>query len=105
MWPRSRRCAAGSAAAFRDRPFLSFHVNHVTPPLRFAPEALAVLAEAARLGIPVHCNSFGQMGASSPVTVAGCLAQTVTETLVGMIVAWLVNPEVKAVFGARPSRT
>jgi len=98
-------CIAGSAAAFRARPFLSLNVNHVTPPLRFAPEAVEVLIEAARLGIPVHCNSFGQLGASSPVTVAGCLAQTVAETLAGMVIAWAANPEVEAVFGARPMVT
>lgn len=96
---------AGGAAAFRAAPFLSLNVNHVTPPLRLAPEACEVLAEAARLGIPVHCNTFGQMGASSPVTMAGCLAQTMAETLAGVILAWLVNPEVLAVFGPRPMVT
>ncbi len=96
---------AGSAEAFRNRPFLSLNINHVTPPLRFAPEAVEVLVEAARLGIPVHCNTFGQLGASSPVTIAGCLAQTVAETLAGMIVAWLANPEAAAIFGARPMIT
>ncbi|MDH3666982.1 MAG: trimethylamine methyltransferase family protein [Paracoccaceae bacterium] len=96
---------AGSADAFRKRPFLSLNINHVTPPLRFAPEAVEILVEAVRLGIPVHCNAFGQLGASSPVTIAGCLAQTVAETLAGMIVAWLANPEAAAIFGARPMIT
>jgi trimethylamine--corrinoid protein Co-methyltransferase len=96
---------AGSPQAFAARPFLSLNVNHVTPPLRFAPEACEVLAEAARLGIPVHVNTFGQLGASSPVTIAGSLVQTVAETLAGMVFAWLVNPQVKAVFGARPMIT
>jgi len=47
-------------------------------------------------------NTFGQLGASSPVTVAGCLAQTNAETLAGMVVVWLDNPRTLAVYGARP---
>ena len=93
---------AGGETAFRAAPFLSLNVNHVTPPLRFAPEACAVLAEAVRAGIPVQCNTFGQVGASSPVTLAGALAQSVAETLAGMILAWAVDPQAIAVFGARP---
>jgi trimethylamine--corrinoid protein Co-methyltransferase len=96
---------AGDAAAFRARPFLSMNVNHVTPPLRFAPDACHVLVSAARLGIPIHCNTFGQLGASSPVTFAGSIAQTVAETLAGMILVWCADPEAVAIFGARPMVT
>lgn len=96
---------AGSEEAFRARPFLSLNVNHVTPPLRFAAEACDVLAEAVRLGIPVHLNTFGQLGASSPVTVAGSLAQTLAETLAGVAIAWILDPEAKTIFGPRPMVT
>ncbi|MGC1429075.1 MAG: trimethylamine methyltransferase family protein [Albidovulum sp.] len=96
---------AGSEQAFRDRPFLSLNVNHAVPPLRFDPEACEVMAEAVRLGLPVMVNTFGQMGASSPVTLAGCLAQTNAETLAGMVFAWVLDPNVRAVYGARPMVT
>lgn len=96
---------AGSAAAFRERPFLSLNINFVTPPLRLADDATRVLIDAARLGIPVHANTFGQVGASSPVEPLASLAQTVAETLGGMILAWLANPDAKVVFGARPMIT
>ena len=92
---------AGSETAFRDKPFLSLNVNHVVPPLRFDPIALDVMVEAVRFGIPVMVNCFGQLGASSPVTIAGC----VTQTIAGMVIAWLVNPEARAVFGPRPMIT
>ncbi|WP_350333536.1 trimethylamine methyltransferase family protein [Coralliovum pocilloporae] len=103
----ARICAlvAGSADAFKARPFLSLNINHVVPPLRFDTNAAASLMEAARLGLPVMVNTFGQMGASSPVTMAGCLAQTNAETLAGMIIAWLANPDCLAVYGARPMIT
>ena len=96
---------AGSGDEFRRRPFLSLNINHVTPPLRLSQEAFAVMATAIDLGIPVHVNTFGQMGASSPVTLAGCLAQTTAETLAGLVFAWLRNPEVKAIMGMRPMVT
>lgn len=96
---------AGSADAFRARPFLSLNINHAVPPLRFDAESTEVLIAAAKLGLPVHVNTFGQMGASSPVTIAGCVAQTMAETLAGMAVAWLANPDVKAVLGMRPMLT
>jgi trimethylamine--corrinoid protein Co-methyltransferase len=96
---------AGSAEAFAERPFLSLNINHVVPPLRLDATSCEVMAEAARLGIPIHSNTFGQLGASSPVTIAGSVAQTVAETLAGMIFAWLINPKSRVVFGARPMVT
>ena len=96
---------AGSKDAFCQRPFLSINVNHVVPPMRFDPGALDVMMEAVRCGIPVMVNTFGQLGASSPVTIAGCVAQTTAETLAGMVIAWLVDPAAKAVFGPRPMIT
>ncbi|MCB1361816.1 MAG: trimethylamine methyltransferase family protein [Rhodobacteraceae bacterium] len=103
----TRMChrVAGSEAAFRAAPFLSLTVNHVVPPLRFSPDAALVLVEAARAGIPMQANTFGQLGASSPVTIAGCVAQTVAETLAGAVVAWLAAPDARIVFGPRPMVT
>jgi trimethylamine--corrinoid protein Co-methyltransferase len=96
---------AGSREAFLARPFLSLNINHAVSPLRFDQDACAVLAEAVRLGIPAHVNTFSQLGASSPVTIAGTVAQTMAETLAGMVYAWLLDANVKAIFGPRPMVT
>ena len=96
---------AGSREAFEARPFLSFNCNLPVPPLRFDPESCEVAAAAVRAGFPLHSNTFGQMGASSPVTMAGTIAQTIAETLSGMIFTWLLNPQAKVVFGTRPMLT
>jgi trimethylamine--corrinoid protein Co-methyltransferase len=64
-----------------------------------------VLIEAARLGIPVHCNVFGQLGASSPVTIAGSVSQTLAETLAGLVSVHLINPEADSIAGPRPMIT
>lgn len=96
---------AGSKERFADRPFLSLNVNHAVPPLRFSKEAVEVMTEAVDQGIPVHVNTFGQLGASSPVTIAGCAAQTLAETLAGMVYAYTLNPEAKLILGTRPMIT
>ena len=103
----ARMChtVAGSEDAFRARPFLSLNINHVVPPLRFDPTACEVLLKAVEMGIPAMVNTFGQMGASSPVTMAGCIAQTTAETLAGMVVGWLADPNARLVFGPRPMVT
>ena len=96
---------AGSREAFIKKPFISININHAVPPLRFDPTACEVMVEAIRHGFPVHANTFGQLGASSPVTIIGSVLQNVAETLAGMIFAWLVDPESKVTFGARPMIT
>lgn len=96
---------AGSQEAFAKMPFLSLNINHVVSPLRYAEDACEVMAEAARLNIPFHANTFAQLGASTPVTIAGTLAQTTAETLAGMIFGWCINPNAKITFGARPMVT
>ena len=92
---------AGSETAFRKRPFVSFNTNHIIPPLRFHSDSMAVMAEAIRLGFPVHANVFGQLGASSPVTIAGSVAQTIAETLAGLVFAHAINPNAKTIAGPR----
>jgi trimethylamine--corrinoid protein Co-methyltransferase len=96
---------AGSREAFLARPFLSMNCNLSVPPLRFDAESCEIAAETVRCGIPLHSNTFGQMGASSPVTLAGTIAQTIAETLAGMIFAWLLDPEAKVILGTRPMLT
>ncbi len=105
--PIAKMChtIAGSEAAFRSRPFLSLNVNHIVPPLRFHAQSAEVMAEAVHFGIPVHCNVFGQLGASSPVTSAGSVAQTLAEVLAGMVFAYALNPQAAMIAGPRPMIT
>lgn len=96
---------AGSAEALREKPFFGFNINHVVPPLRLDAESCQVIISAVEAGVPVMINTFGQLGASSPVTVAGCLSQTMAETLAGMAIAWATDHNARAVFGPRPMIT
>ena len=93
---------AGSEEAFRARPFLTVMATHVVPPMRFATEACEVVEQAVLHGMPVQLISAGQMGATSPVTIAGSLVQAVCESLAGVTFAWLVEPNASIVFAPKP---
>jgi trimethylamine--corrinoid protein Co-methyltransferase len=96
---------AGGEEAFRTRPFLSLNINHAVPPLRLHHESMLVMEQAVNFGIPVHCNVFGQVGASSPVTLAGAIAQTLAETLAGLVWVHMIDPCAPRVAGPRPMIT
>ncbi len=96
---------AGGEDQFRARPFLSLNINHAVPPLRMHIESIQVMDAAVRAGIPVHCNVFGQLGASSPVTLAGSVAQTLAETLAGIAFVHALDPHASRIAGPRPMIT
>lgn len=94
--------AAGSEAEFRAKPFVTIMCTHVVPPMRFATESCEVAENAIEHGFPVQYISAGQMGATSPVTLAGSLVQAVAETLGGMVCGWLQDPDAALIFAPKP---
>lgn len=93
---------AGSEKAFREKPFMTIMATHVVPPMRFATESCEVVEEAVKRGLPVQLISAGQMGATSPVTLAGSIVQAVAESLAGITFAWLVEPSARIIFAPKP---
>jgi trimethylamine--corrinoid protein Co-methyltransferase len=59
------------------------------------------MSESVKYGIPVMANVFGQRGASSPVSVVGSVCQTIAETLSGLLICWLLDPQSKVICGPR----
>ena len=92
---------AGGEDAFRRSPFLSLNINFIIPPLRLDVEACEVMRESVKYGIPVMANVFGQRGASSPVSIVGSVCQTIAETLSGLLICWLLDPDSKVICGPR----
>ncbi|WP_170464376.1 trimethylamine methyltransferase family protein [Ruegeria arenilitoris] len=78
--------ALGAPGAFRDRPFCMAVIVHVVPPLTFAAEGIQMLEQAVQAGMIPQICSAGQAGATSPVTLAGALAQGMAECLAGLAV-------------------
>jgi trimethylamine--corrinoid protein Co-methyltransferase len=68
------------------------------PPLGNDFESLDAAIEMARLRIPMMLSSGPIMGVTSPVTIAGCLAQTNAEILAVIVLTQLVNPGAPLVY-------
>ena len=84
----------GGEGEFRKRPFCSIACTHVVPPLRFARDSCDALEAAVRAGMAVGMLSAPQAGATSPVTLAGTIVQTMAECLAGLVFAFLIDPRV-----------
>jgi trimethylamine--corrinoid protein Co-methyltransferase len=82
---------AGGEENFRERPLISIIVLTV-PPLNNDGGAVAAVLEALKYGIQIRVSAGTMAGASSPVTLAGCLAQANAEALSWMVLVQLANP-------------
>lgn len=89
--------ALGSEERFRERPFISGWVLTL-PPFGIDTESLDALMEMSRWNIPVILSSGPILGTSSPVTVAGTVAQAHAEMLGCMVIHQLVNPGAPVVY-------
>ena len=77
--------ALGAEDAFRRQRFCMGVIVHVVPPLRYAEEGIATLQACIAAGMIPQICSAGQAGATSPVTLAGALAQGLAECLAGLV--------------------
>ena len=83
--------AVGGEKNFLERPFISGWVLSL-PPLAIARDSLEALMEMSRWKIPSIVSSGPILGTSSPVTIAGTLAQAHAEILACLVVSQVVNP-------------
>jgi trimethylamine--corrinoid protein Co-methyltransferase len=82
---------AGSAEAFRRKPFATCYIN-VTSGLIANAEALQKCIYLAEKGLPQLWIPLNAGGVNSPVTTAGCMAAMNAGTLLGIVLAQLVRP-------------
>jgi len=94
--------AAGSEAAWRERPFVSLSNTFVVPPMKFATESCEVMEVCIRGGMPVLLLSAGQAGATAPAAIAGAVTQAVAECLAGVVYVNAIAPGHPAIFGTWP---
>jgi len=93
----------GSAKALRERPIVSFITSWMVSPLLFASEVTTLLIEVCQQGMPVVLSSAPMAGSTSPVTLAGTLAQLNAEQLAGLCLTQLVNPGTPVLIGPIPA--
>ncbi len=93
----------GGKEALERRPIISFVTSWMISPLHFATETTRVLLEVTRNRIPVALSSAPMAGSTSPVTLAGTLAQVHAEQLSGIVLTQLASPGSPVLYGAIPS--
>ncbi len=83
---------AGGEGAFAKRPFCTVHATTVVSPMTFAQDSLEAACAAIDIGMPIHCLTGPQAGATSPAALAGALAQGCAESLASLCVINLLSP-------------
>ncbi|MEL7470882.1 MAG: trimethylamine methyltransferase family protein, partial [Pseudomonadota bacterium] len=94
--------ALGAEDAFRRQPFCMGVIVHVVPPLRYAEDGVAILEAAVQTGMIPQICSAGQAGATSPVTLAGALAQGLAESLAGLMLIDHFKPGAPCIYALMP---
>ena len=94
--------ALGGAGAFRKQPFCMGVIVHVVPPLRFAEDGVDLLEACIAEGMIPQICSAGQAGATSPVTLAGALAQGLAECLAGLVLVDHFRPGAPCIYAFMP---
>lgn len=80
----------GSAEALRAKPYF---MQIVTPlPMNYHAAHSDQIIDAARAGIPVSVGTLPIGGASTPITTAGCMANSLATDFAAMVLAQLVSP-------------
>ena len=79
----------GSPEALAEKPYF---LQIVTPlPLNYARTHVDQVLMAARAGVPVSVGTLPIGGASSPITIAGCIAQSLATDFAGMTLGQLAR--------------
>ncbi len=94
--------ALGEEGGFRRRPFCFAVIVHAVSPLRFAPDGVETMRSAMAAGMPLQICTAAQAGATSPVTLAGALAQGLAEALAGLMIVDLIRPGYPCIFALMP---
>ena len=82
---------AGGLDALQQRPFLLAYPEPISP-LVFPAEVVDRMFIAADLGLPQIPGPSAQIGATSPVTLAGTVAQSIAESLICLALVQLRRP-------------
>ncbi|MEL6217908.1 MAG: trimethylamine methyltransferase family protein [Pseudomonadota bacterium] len=93
---------AGGEGRFAARPFCKAHISPVISPMRYGEDAVAVTQACVRRGVPINSIIAAQSGATAPATLAGFLAQSLAETLAGLVLVSVFAPGYPVIFSNWP---
>lgn len=92
----------GSKEALRKRPIISM-ITCIMSPLKMDATYTDLMLEVIEAGIPLATPAAPIAGATSPVTLAGTIAQLNVEALSGILLAQIVNPGIPVLYSAVPT--
>jgi len=93
---------AGDLETLKERPFISIITSFAISPLKLDTETTLIMQEAVRNRIPVALSCAPMAGSTSPITMAGTLAQIHAEQLAGVAICQLTNPGAPLLYGGIP---
>ncbi len=93
---------AGSPEALRQRPIVSGITSWMVSPLHLDTAVTDILLTWCGAGLPVALSSAPMAGSTSPVTLAGSLAQLNAEQLSGIVLTQLARPGTPVLAGYIP---
>jgi trimethylamine---corrinoid protein Co-methyltransferase len=94
---------AGSEAAYRERPFVTHHFCPVVSPLTMDHSSTELVMFFAEQGLPVYGSVVPNAGLTSPLTLAGTLAQGNAEFLASSVLMQMVRPETPLIYSTLPT--
>jgi trimethylamine--corrinoid protein Co-methyltransferase len=93
---------AGGLPALKEKPFISMITSFAISPLKLCTQSTLIMQEAVRNNIPVVLSSAPMAGSTSPLTMAGTLAQLHAEQLAGIAICQLTHPGAPILYGGIP---
>ena len=89
--------ASGGESAFRERPWVVLYTQPICPMVIGAYSEGMI--DAAEFGVPLMAAPGPQIGATSPTTLAGTLAQINAEALFNVVLSQLIKPGIPVIYG------
>lgn len=93
---------AGGEEELRAKPFISVITSFAISPLKLCTQSTRIMREAVKKGIPVALSCAPMAGSTSPLTMAGTLAQMHAEQLAGIVICQLTKPGAPILYGGIP---
>ncbi|WP_299983754.1 trimethylamine methyltransferase family protein [Desulfobacula sp.] len=93
---------AGGLEKLQERPFISTVACFAISPLKLCTQSTLIMQEANRFRIPIALSSAPMAGSTSPLTMAGTLAQLHAEQLAGITICQLTQAGAPVLYGGIP---
>jgi trimethylamine---corrinoid protein Co-methyltransferase len=93
---------SGNKERLVDKPIFSLITCFAISPLKLCTQSTLNMQAACRHHIPVALSSAPMAGSTSPMTMAGTLAQLHAEELVGLTIGQLTRPGAPMLYGGIP---